>query len=342
MSDVEFVKLGQEMLYQIQKVSNIQKTCNLFPQLEKLKLYIYNNPDNQYVKQFIEVFIELYAEAFFNKDLIDSFAIPEQYHYYKQIRIYMNLPYTLHPFYAQILPKTLVVPSEVYGDFYRTFLWVLQKYRPHLTNNPHLNSILNFVDSNKNIMRGSKDDYDSLVKEVHLYHQATSGYHLKELDDFAFMEQCMDIEKVRRKFINKKIGNIGELYVYKLIKDQYFHYFVSRDIKNGFGYDIYYFDGDSVENLVEVKTTMNHGQDDCFKMSENEYNVMIQCFNNPCARYYICRVELDSSLNPSYTLLSMKDEETLANAETEYKLFQSLNGERYFRKQDQKKKIIIN
>ena len=39
---------------------------------------------------------------------------------------------------------------------------------------------------------------------------------------------------------------------------------------------------------------------------------------------------------------NMKDEETLANAETEYKLFQSLNGERYFRKQDKKKKIIIN
>lgn len=341
MNDTEFIKLGQEMLYQIQKVSNMQETCDLFPKLEKLKLYIYDNPDNQYVKQFIEIFLELYVDAFFHKNLIDSFSIPEQFHYYKQIRIYMNLPYTLHPFYAQILPKTLVVPSEVYGDFYRTFLWVLQKYRPILANNPHLNSILNFVDVNQSIMRGSKDNYDSLTKEIRLYRQAISGYPLKELEDFAFMEQCMNIEDVRRRFINKKIGNIGELYVYKLIKDQYFHYFVSRDIKNGFGYDIYYFNGSSVENLVEVKTTMNCGEDDYFKMSENEYNVMTQCFHNPCAKYYICRVGLDSSLNPSYTLLSMKDEETLANAETEYKLFQSLNGERYFRKQEQKKKIII-
>lgn len=340
MSDAQFIKLGQEMLYKIQRISNIQEACDLFPELEQLKLYIYNNPDNQYVKQFIEVFLELYVDTFFNKDLIDSFSIPEQFHYYKQIRIYMNLPYTLHPFYAQVLPKTLVVPSEVYGDFYRTFLWILQKYRPTLANDPHLNSILNFVDVNQNIIRGSKDSYDNLTQEIHLYRQAINGYQLKELEDFAFMEQCMDIEEVRRRFINKKIGNIGELYVYRLIKDQYFHYFVSRDIKNGFGYDIYYFDGNSIENLVEVKTTMNNGEDDYFKMSENEYNVMTQCFHNPFAKYYICRVRLDSSLNPSYTLLSMKDEETLANAETEYKLFQSLNGERYFRKQDQKKKTI--
>ncbi len=339
MTEAQFIQLGQEVLYKMQHISSIEAACDLFPQLEKIKLYIYNNPDNQYVKQFIEVFIELYVEAFFNKDLINSFAIPEQYHYYKQIRIYMNLPYTLHPFYAQVLPKTLVVPSEVYGDFYQTFLWVLQKYRPWLADHPNLQSILNFVGENKNIIRGSKDDFNHLSVEINSYHQAINGQRLKELEDFAFMEQCMDIEEVRRKFINKKIGNIGELYVYKLIKDQYFHYFVSRDIKNGFGYDIYYFDSkSSIENLVEVKTTMNNSEDDYFKMSENEYDVMKKCFHNPFAQYYICRVHLDKHLNPTYTLLSMQDDDTLSNAETEYKLYQSLNGERYFRKQEQKRK----
>ena len=60
--------------------------------------------------------------------------------------------------------------------------------------------------------------------------------------------------------------------------------------------------------------------------------------NNPFAQYYICRVHLDKHLNPTYTLLSMQDDDTLSNAETEYKLYQSLNGERYFRKQEQKRK----
>lgn len=337
MNDAQFIELGQKMLDKIQQVSNIKETCNLFPELEQLKLYIRNNPNNQYVKQFIEVFLELYIDLFFKQDLIDAFSISEQFHYYKQIRIYTNLPYTSHPFYAHVLPKTLVIPSELYSDFYRTFLWVLQKYRPNIANSPHLQSILDFVNENKNIIHASKDEYHSLASEIKLYHGATNGYNLKELEEFAFMQERMDIEEVRRQFINKKIGNIGEIYVFNLIKNQYFNYFVSRDIKNGFGYDIYYFDGNSIENLVEVKTTMNSREDDYFKMSENEYNTMKKCFHNPLAKYYICRVTLDSALNPSYTLLSMQDDETLANAETEYKLFQSSNGELFFRKQTQKR-----
>lgn len=341
MNDTQFRQLGQQMLYQIQKVSNISETCDLFPQLEKLKLYIYKNPNNPYVKQFIEVFLELYTDLFFQKDLIEAFSISERFHYFKQIRIYNNLPYTVNPFYANILPKTICTPSEIYGDFYQTFLWTLEQYRPNLANSPDLKSILNFVAENQSIIHGSKDNYKNMANEINLYRQAIHGQELAELKDFAFMQSCMDLEEARRKFISKKIGNIGEICVFQLIEKQYFNYFVSRDIKNGFGYDIYYYDAyNAIENLIEVKTTTSNGEDDYFKMSENEYKVMKQCFNNPYARYYICRVHLDSALHPSYTLLSMQDDETLSNAEAEYKLCQFQNGERIFRKQDQKRKLL--
>ncbi len=72
-----------------------------------------------------------------------------------------------------------------------------------------------------------------------------------------------------------------------------------------------------------MKTTTSDKEDDKFYMSDNEYKVMMECASNPRARYWICRVKLDNALNPTFSFLIMKDEQTLVdvnNTQIEYKL----------------------
>ncbi len=343
MSELEFTQLWPDLLNKMQYINNINDACNLFSKLEQLKYYIIKHPNDESIKVFISVLVQTYTSLFFTKELVDAFRIPDQFHYYKQLAICANLPYTVHPFYAYFLPKALQTPSELYVDFYGTFFWVLEQYRPDLITDAHLQAVKSFVNQNPNIIRASKDDYSNLDQEIALYHKVMNNSNAKELEGFGLAQQIMDPYEIQRQFINKKVGNIGELYTYRLIQPLYFSCFVARDIKNGFGYDIYYLDQNSIENLVEVKTTMSTNEDDIFSMSENEYQTMINCLGRVNAKYCICRVHLDSKLTPSYLLLTAKDEETLISndGEIEYKLYQSSNSHKYFQKQPQKKNHML-
>lgn len=332
MGEAQFIQLGKEALIEIQVMEECSK---IFPKLNRLQFYIINNPDKQCVQDFISDLLHLYLSLFLKRELIYALNLSESVHYYKQLLIYLNLPYTTHPLYASYLPQILQIPSEIYGDIYGTFAYVLQKYAPKEASNAYLQAIFDFVKQNPLIIRGSKDDYYSLADEIRLYNYAKSGYTFKTLNDFAFAERLMDPHTIRTKFMNKRIGNIGEIYNYELIRQLFYHCFVSRDVKNGFGYDIYYYDYNRVENLVEVKTTMSNSEDDVFGLSENEYKEMKRCVNNPYARYIVCRVRLDSSLRPTYTLLTLRDDITLVdihNPGIEYKLCPSVGGSVYFRR----------
>lgn len=332
MSDNQFELLGKEVLNKIEQMEEYSK---IYPKLYKIQAFILNNPNNKYAQNFIVDLINTYMSLFLKKELIDAFNLPDSLYYYKQLQIYLNLPYTTHPLYATYLPQILTIPSEIYGDIYGTFIYVLQKYVPEKASNPYLQAILDFVKQNPSIMRGSKDNYYSLNDEIKLLNKVKSGSSFKELEEFAFAERLMNHYIIINSFYNKRIGDIGEIYTYELIRTQFFNCFVSRDVKNGFGYDIYFLDNDSIENLVEVKTTTNNSEDDFFSMSENEYKEMKKCINNPNARYIICRVKLDSFLNPSYTLLTMVDDVTLADTQNEgieYKLCPSTNNSIYFKR----------
>lgn len=77
---------------------------------------------------------------------------------------------------------------------------------------------------------------------------------------------------------------------------------------------------------------MSSDEEDFFSMSDNEYTIMKNRFNNPYSKYQVCRIHLDNTLNPSYTTLTIKDDEI------EYKLYQSSYKQIYFKKQTPKKK----
>ncbi len=312
MSDIEFIQLGRDVLREMQYINvNSKGFRNLCDKMKKIKLHIMQNPDNKFVNDFIEELINHYAQLFFNKELMEAFYIKEPF--YRQIQIYKNLPSTIQPAYGAYLFNLLELSS--FPHFYPGFLEALEKYKPEWAKHPHLQQLLGFVEQNQNIMRGSSDEYGSIEEEKALYRRAYKGEYFKELETFAFLNNIMGQNEARSSFMNKRIGNIGELYTYEFIKDKNRNCLVAREAKNGFGYDLYYLDERLGETLIEVKTTLRDTEEDSFSLSENEYRVMQQCENNPLANYIVCRIKLDNSFNLiSYTFLIMVDSTTFIDA----------------------------
>lgn len=340
MSDIEFIQLGKEVLNEMAYIDVSSKDYNnLCDKMKKLKLHMLNNPDNKFVKDFIEELMNRYIALFFNKELMDAFRIPQPF--YRQIQVYRNLPSTIQSAYSSYLFNLLELSS--FPHFYPGFLEALQKYKPEVAAHPHMQELLAFVEENQSIINGSIDEYGSLEEEKRLYQKAYKGEYFEELRMFAFLNYIMGQDEARSSFMNKRIGNVGELYAYELIKGKNRSYFASKEGKNGFGYDMYFWDENSVETLIEVKTTTQDTEEDTFKLSENEFRVMQLCENNPLANYIVCRVRLDSALNPvSYTLLVMIDSTTFVDAGNNGIQYKQclINGDIYFKKCPPKVKTI--
>lgn len=318
MSDIEFIQLGKEILNEMQYTDAwSNKATGLFEKMEKLKIHILKNPNNVYVKYFIEELMNRYIKLFFNQGLIDAFYEPQPF--YRQIQVYKNLPFTIYPSYGVYLFKILELSGFPY--FYLGFKSALEQYRKELLDDQHIKNVFEFVEKNQNIIKSLKDEYGSLDEEKLLYYKAFNGESFQELKDFMWANSFMGQYEAREPFMRKKEGNIGELYAFGLI-NQGNKVFVVKDIKNGFGYDIYY-SHDHVENLVEVKTTLKDiSVEDSFDLSENEYRVMQQCIDNPLVNYIVCRIKLGEALNlVSSSFLFMVDSTTFVDPSTgtEYK-----------------------
>lgn len=322
MSDIEFIQLGKKVLNEMPSINMYSKAFHEFAnKMRKVKIYIMNNPNNPYVKDFINELLNQYLLLFSNADLINALCIPQPF--YRQIQVCKNLPFNANAPYGSYLFSLLELSSFPY--FYPGFLEALQKYKPEELTKPHLQALFAFIEQNQNIVYALKDDYYSLDKEKELCQKAYRRESFKEIQELINREQPRDPYSM---FINKRVGNIGEIYTYELFKNERNCCFVARDVKNGFGYDIYFLDRNGIETLIEVKTTANNS--DNFDISENEYKIMQQCMHNPLVNYLICRVNLDSSLTPtSYTFLAMVDDTTLVditNSEVQYKRCETSNS----------------
>lgn len=136
-------------------------------------------------------------------------------------------------------------------------------------------------------------------------------------------------------YINKKIGNIGELYWYDVLrKIDRRTILASRDYGDGLGYDIYGIQNDNgieKELLVEVKSTMNPYKNG-FQLSENEYAVMMDVLSNPNANYLVATAFIDHN---NFKIIKNG---FIATGEDEF--YSINNGEKYLLDQDSSCKIF--
>lgn len=326
MSEEEFINESLEVL------RILQNNPKRFPEdngrLRRIKDYILNNENSQTVKLFIDALLRLYRDAFINKGLVDAFNIPNTLHYRRQIEIFKNLPHWKYPIYGSYLGSILEMPSDIFWNIYLAYPWALKKYDPELASNQKymkfIQDITDFERDNHHLTRGGVSDYHELNEEIELYNNS-----------------CR-IGDDNTRF--KSIGNIGELHIFSYLEFIKFNpRLVAREVKDGFGYDIYLIDKDNNEILIEVKTTMYERPEDSFEISKNEYDVLKSTLNNPHAEYFIFRLKLSDPKHGTFKALKALDEQTLADYKDpnhQYRLLKGYDNKLYFMEGPQSPQVL--
>ncbi len=178
------------------------------------------------------------------------------------------------------------------------------------------NDIMNFINNNKIIMYSTKDYYGygkTINEEEYWYNVFLDKLYKKKI----VPNNNQSYEDALKEYENKLIGNIGEFYINNLLNNKLVNPylsnidFVSKELGNGFGYDIYfqYINRDFIkEYLIEVKTTFSKNMNnDSFNLTENEFNIMNEAMNRD-KEYRVYRVYKDNnSYNHHKLIFDKKD-----------------------------------
>lgn len=316
--------------------------------------FMHDHPNDNDVITFKNALATLYAKQFKNVNLINALSMPNKLIYFKKQQVLQNLPFILtQNFYPSYLYQLFCLPSDCLGGietFYKPVFWFIKSVDSSLISEDIINAINSFVTNNKIIINSNKDNYDSYKNEINYYKNATKNiFNSDDFNDFSITQSTQGMfseSKIKLMYINKKLGNIGELIIYNFIKNFKNACFVAKDLGNGFGYDLYFQIQavDTIECLVEVKTTKSMTDNDYFYLSENEYNTMLNTLNNENIKYIICRVNINNTSILEYYLLEFVDSHTLRSANydqdhVEYYLEPNDNNTYCFIKKEYSKKL---
>lgn len=326
MSEEEFIKETIEVL----RILDSNPKYYVFDRdkLFRINRYIKDNENSQTVKNFIEALLRLYTKAFKDQKLKKAFTITDNLPFLKQMEIFRNLPHFKYSCYQSCIGEIIEMPSDVFWNMYKSYPWALKKYKPDEGYDKdfmdYIQKMIDFMDNNYSLVHGGISDYHSVEEEIKIYENALRNY-----DD-------------NQRF--KSMGNLGELYIMEYL--EFIHLkpcLVAREIKDGFGYDIYLVDKDNNEILIEVKTTMYERSEDSFEISENEYRVLKSTLDNPKAKYFIFRFKLDDLRHGNFRALMTVDENTLVdyqNPNHQYKFLKGANNKLYFMEGPQAPQVL--
>lgn len=308
------------------------KTTVSSTDFNNVKIYIKNNPTDYNVKLFKSCLINILQTPFLDNSFIQAINIPDEQKYRKKQEIIKNFPLKWEEYQYRLYFYNLI-SIDNYVDF-----WIdcINFFKDEGNCNIPENIINEFIDFKNNNMltiKSNKDNYLSYENELGLYKQALSGQLSEDFNNFKnniINKETFSNYELSKQYEYKKIGNIGETYIFKKIEHMPHATFTAREIGNGFGFDMYYqmYDNNKIiENLIEVKSTTNLNGNDFIELSDNEYNVMINTQNEPNIEYYICRVFIDINKNePEYYFLKL-NENTLKdiNNNIEYEVDENNN-----------------
>lgn len=280
---------------------------------QRIKHYIYNNRDNEEVKIFIYKLILEYKKYFDSNEVINALNISEQFTYLKRQEI------------SKIIPSSNLITNlfnileypEYYGSlkgFFELCIYLISSIPNSEDTTKRIQMLIDFTENNQCIIRGSKDEYESLENEIKYYEEALQGnFNNPNYERFKAIIKLTEMpteENLKRRYINKKLGNIGELLTLKAIKEANLTepHLIAQELGNGYGYDIYFQTINQKEVLVEIKTTAKTNDNEYFTLTDNEIKIFRETQNNPNAEYIICRVIYHNKENISLILLQYNAE----------------------------------
>ncbi|MBR1417018.1 MAG: DUF3883 domain-containing protein [Bacilli bacterium] len=329
----------------------IQNECiTSFDAFKRVKNYMYDHPNDIDVKTVYNWILINYKAPFLNPNLIDAFNITLPY--LRQQEVYKNLPFVSNNvYYPQYMYSLLALPSQYYGslpNFYKGCYYFFNEQNSLDIPTSVISEIDKYINENLYVIRGSKDNYDDLETELYRYHNALVGKFGDDFDEFKLIlglsENLYDDEIIDR-YINKKLGNIGELFIYNKIKKLPNAIFTAKELGNGFGYDMYFQSDENntlTENLIEVKTTSNDKKNNYFSLSENEYKTMLSTLDNKQANYIIYRVFLNNN-KLEFDILSPREDNifvSVINGNIEYELDKTINNKFVFNRKHIVRKLV--
>lgn len=319
-----------------------------------VKNYIFDNPNDNDVLIIKNWILNTYQNIFLDPNFLNSFNLSDDLRYMKLQLIYKYLPFIHnHQNYPSYFYSLLFTEAEYYGtipNFYKGCFAFFKEQGNCLLTDEQIDKINKYMEDNDTILNGTIDTYSDFNTE---YLRYKNTFLNKYDEDYKEFKQDIKISEsiygyyngnIKKAYEYKKLGNVGELYVYEKIKNLMNPIFTSRDLKNGFGFDMYFQSIENnitYENLVEVKSTANLNGDDYFSISENEYNTMINSHIYGNVNYYVCRVFVDIN-NPNFECHFLKFENNTLksiNGDLEY-VFDKQENDNYYFKRKQKVKVL--
>ena len=279
---------------------------------KNFKIYISNNPDDDKVKFFKNWFADYLMQVFMKKDFINSLSFNPNLVYGKFQEMFRTLPiHSVNDCCIQFFNLLIDYPSQFYGTLannIKGILWFCNDEKVCSFTNEQIKIITQFIDSNKAGFKGCRYVYSSLEDEIKYYND--NGIFLDDSkNDFnSYIQNTSTycgfnsgyLDDMISGYKNRKLGNIGEVYFYKVIQNLLNACFTARDLGDGFGFDMYHqnvLNNYLHEYLIEVKTTANLSGDDFFMVSPNEFEKMKSCIYLPFSHYYISRIFFNSTNN---------------------------------------------
>ena len=286
------------------------------------KSFLYTNRDTEEVKKARQVFGAALYEIYNTKELTEALNGSDEYPYAKIINIYKNDPERFYTELKLFFQETVYIPEGHYPE--DNINWFIEDCGLEHVDN--LDKLRDFYKANRNL--GPEQEYGSYEEERKRFLNAKNN-HVYGLDYEKFLMEQKSIEAVfgywneedtKISYLDKKLGNMGELYLYDTLVVDKETCFVARDLGNGFGYDIYTTatqNGVKKEFLFEVKTTTIANKD-YFILSANEKKTMVDTLSKDKTEYMICLAYINAEENRIMnSFLKAVDENTFINTATD-------------------------
>ena len=289
------------------------------------KLYLSSN--NELGNRVLHEIANYLYPRFYNEWLYNSLNIPDRFKYGKMINASNNLLFVQNNNIFDAFTK-LVHPS-LYSYSNNKYDACIKFLKNMGYNSYFSDKVLNFVlnSENKYVIERIKRRYLPYNDELECLKNIKKGIITNDYEDFLKIPNTNlyypDTDYLRRQYINKKTGNLGEYLAsfYLANKGRYF-VFASRDIGDGLGYD-FHVNGEwgYIEIILEAKASLTKDNPN-FYITNNEYEIILKNLYSKYTLYLVAKlyVSLDPNENSTIDILYPVNEITFKSIynNTEY------------------------
>ena len=271
--------------------------------IKEVRRYLIKYPEDQVTKDILEAEAEYIRLNILNLDFIKALYMSDELKYKKKHEMIRTLPLMNKKdilFFNGINHK-----PENYGNminFYKGCFELLAEQNRYTFSEVDINKIINFVENNKDALLYAPQKYNKIDKEIELYKKASINYYTEDYEDFKKLVEgtallqgkYADYNDTQDHYSDKKLNNIAEQYIFNCLNNMTDTEFISRDLTDGLGYDIYCttIEDTKKEVLIEVKAFIGENNKE-FSLNEKEFKTMIEALANSNVKYIICLSYID-------------------------------------------------